>query len=90
MAYDNNMRGTLGKNKRKEKDSHPDYSGSAEIDGVQYWVSGWVKANGQTGEKFFSLAFKEKEDNLDRSAKAKVDASRPTPDFDDPDNDVPF
>lgn len=57
MAYDNDMKGTLGKNKRKEKDSHPDYTGSCEIDGEQYWISGWVKENRTTREKFFSLAF---------------------------------
>ena len=61
MAYDNDMRGTLGKNKRKEKDTHPDYSGSCEIGGVGYWISGWLKENGSTGEKFFSLSFKEKD-----------------------------
>lgn len=61
MAYDNNMKGTLGRNKRKEKDSHPDYSGSCEIYGQQYWISGWVQENRSTGEKFFSLSFKEKD-----------------------------
>ncbi len=83
MAYDNDMRGTLGKNKRKEKDSHPDYSGSCEIDGQQYWISGWVEENGSTGEKFFSLSFKEKE------AQRKPDPGqeRTNGQFDD---DIPF
>lgn len=92
MAYDNNMKGTLGRNKRKEKDTHPDYSGSAIIDGVEYWISGWVKENGTTHEKFFSLAFKAKEDSLDRSVQQKLEATkrgRPSS-FDDLDDDIPF
>lgn len=58
MAYvqrDNS--GTLGRNKNKEKESHPDHRGKAMIDGVEYWISAWVKENNTTGEKFFSLAF---------------------------------
>lgn len=51
--------GTLGRNKRKTQDNHPEYSGQAEIDGVQYWISAWIK-EGNDG-KFFSLSFKPKE-----------------------------
>ena len=62
MAYEQrNNSGTLGRNKNKEKDTHPSHKGSAVIDGVDYWVSGWVKENGSTGEKFFSLSFQPKE-----------------------------
>lgn len=90
MAYDNNMRGTLGRNKRKEKDTHPDYSGSCTIDGVDYWISGWVKENGETGEKFFSLAFKEKDDALERRAQRKLASIKGGPPPIDIDDDVPF
>lgn len=86
MAYDNDMKGTLGKNKRKEKDSHPDHTGSCEIDGVQYWISGWVKENGSTGEKFFSLSFKEKD-----AAPQRQQPQRPVSSgFDDLDDNNPF
>jgi hypothetical protein len=61
MAYNNNMRGTIGRNKRREKSNHPDYNGSCEIDGVEYWISGWMQENRTTHEKFLSLAFKEKD-----------------------------
>jgi hypothetical protein len=57
--FDNNLRGVLFKNDRKEKDSHPDYKGSCEIDGTEYWLSAWIK-EGQKG-KFMSLSFTEKE-----------------------------
>lgn len=52
--------GTLGRNKRKETEKHPDFSGSCEIGGLGYWISAWVKE--KDGERFFSLSFKPKED----------------------------
>lgn len=57
--YDDNMRGTLGKNDRREKDTQPEYTGKCQIDGKWYWISAWVK-EGQ-GRKFFSLSFKPQE-----------------------------
>ncbi len=65
MAYDNNMTGMLARNERKTQPNHPDYSGQVEIDGKQYWLSGWIKegkAGGKlAGKYFFSLAVKPKE-----------------------------
>jgi uncharacterized protein (DUF736 family) len=55
-----NYDGALFKNDRKTADNHPDYTGSAVIDGVEYWVSAWVKTS-QAGTKFFSMAYKPKE-----------------------------
>jgi hypothetical protein len=53
------MSGTLGKNDRKSKETHPDYSGSCVVDGVNYWISGWIKESARG--KFFSLSFKQKD-----------------------------
>ena len=39
----NNLRSVLFKNDRKESDSHPDYKGSAEVEGVEYWLAAWIK-----------------------------------------------
>ena len=75
MTYDNTNKGTLGKNKRKESDTHPDYTGQLNIDGVEYWLSGWLKSNGQTGEKFFSLAVKPKEQRQEQSARSGAPVS---------------
>ncbi|MCY1218453.1 hypothetical protein D9M72_304020 [compost metagenome] len=61
MAYEKrDLTGTLFKNDKREKDSHPHATGSCVIDGVEYWVSAWTK-DGQKG-KFQSLAFKRKEE----------------------------
>ena len=88
MPYDNNNSGTLGKNKRKEKDTHPDYSGKAVIDGKGYWISAWLKTAGPNaqipGEKFFSLAFKPRDPQPQPTP-----ASTPPP-SDPVDEDVPF
>lgn len=85
-TYDNTNRGTLGKNQRREKDTHPEYTGQIDIDGVGYWLSAWVK-EGQSG-KFFSLSVKPKE------AKPAARAPAPPPkqggSFDDMSDDIPF
>jgi hypothetical protein len=59
MDYDNTNRGALFRNDRKEKDSHPDYTGNINVDGVDYWLSAWLK-EGKRG-KFFSISIKLKE-----------------------------
>lgn len=60
MAYEQkDMSGTLFKNEKREKETHPHATGSAMIDGVEYWVSAWTK-EGQKG-RFQSLAFKRKD-----------------------------
>jgi hypothetical protein len=63
--YDNSNSGVLFKNDRKEKSTHPDYKGTASIDGQEYWLSAWIKTAGpqarNPGQKFLSLAFDVKE-----------------------------
>jgi hypothetical protein len=54
--------GSLFKNEKREKETHPHATGSAMIDGVEYWVSAWTK-EGKNG-KFQSLAFKKKEEKV--------------------------
>lgn len=74
--YDNTNRGVLFRNGRKERDTHPGYNGSINIDGREYWLNAWLK-EGQKG-KFFSLAVKPKDEQPRREptirerAQAKV------------------
>lgn len=57
MAYEQrDNSGTLFKNDKREKDSHPHATGKAMIGGVMYYVSAWTK-EGSKG-KFQSLSFK--------------------------------
>lgn len=53
MAY--NMGGSLSKNKYRNNDSQPEYTGKATINGVLYRIAAWTK-QGEDGE-FFSLKF---------------------------------
>lgn len=84
MAYEvRDNTGTMGRNERKEKDSHPDYTGSCVIEGTAYWVSAWIKDS--KGRKFFSVSYKRKEEKPDR---VQRDSERPAPS--DIDDDLPF
>lgn len=52
MAFDRTDTFTLSKNERRDKPSHPEYTGTLNINGVEYWLSAWVKEG--SGRKFFS------------------------------------
>ena len=77
---DNN--GSLFKNDKKTAEKHPDYKGSAMVDGVEYWLSSWVKT-GMNG-KFMSIAFEPKDAN--RAAKSNA----PVREEEDDSEDMPF
>ena len=60
MSYEQkDNSGTIFRNEKREKDTHPHGTGTALIGGVEYWISAWTK-DGAKG-KFQSLAFKPKE-----------------------------
>jgi uncharacterized protein (DUF736 family) len=60
QTYDNELRGSLFRNDRKEKDTHPDYTGTCQIDGVEYYMNAWFK-EAKSGKKYFSFSFKPKD-----------------------------
>lgn len=106
MSYDTpytpkDNSGSIFKNDRKEKDTHPDGKGSCVIDGVEYWVSSWNRTSAK-GVQFRSLSFQRKEQP---ASYPQQSAPRPAPTrqapqaprgsqgsgFDDMDSDViPF
>jgi len=82
--YSNENSGALFKNDRKESEKHPDYKGSINVEGVDYWLSAWIKTSTK-GTKFMSLSVKPKEQQQ-KAAPPKKDQSG----FDDMDSDLPF
>lgn len=74
--YDNTNRGALFDNERKEKDTHPDYSGNLNVDGKEYWVSGWEKLDNNGDFKLISLSVKPKESQQD-SQRTQASSRRP-------------
>ena len=83
--YDNTNRGALFVNQRKETEKHPDYNGNINIDGKEFWVSGWKSFSKKDGKMYLSLSIKPKD---------TAPASKPRPafgvdeSFDD--SDIPF
>lgn len=60
MAFDPTNRGALFKNERKEKDTHPDYTGSLNVDGAEFFLDAWLKT-ADSGRKFMSVSVKRKD-----------------------------
>jgi uncharacterized protein (DUF736 family) len=83
QTYNNELRGSLFKNDRKEKDTHPDYTGSCQIDNTEYYVNAWVKTS-KSGQKYFSMSYKAKDVQPQPSA-PNVPAN-----MNDVDDDLPF
>jgi hypothetical protein len=79
--------GSIFKNDRKTTDRHPDYKGTASINGVEYWVSGWLKTPKRGGNKYLSMAFSIKEERPDHQPSSPRPSSSSFDDFDD---DIPF
>jgi hypothetical protein len=79
--YSNENRGSLFKNNKKEEDRHPDYNGSINVEGTEYWLNAWIKESKKDGTKFFSLSVKEKQDSPRQSSaptrKSKADDGLP-------------
>lgn len=89
MAYEKrDMSGTLFKNDKREKDSHPHATGTAIIDGVEYWVSAWTK-DGQRG-KFQSLSFKRKEERREEIKGSASQRDSYGNSYSDLNDDLPF
>lgn len=81
--YDQTNRGSIWKNEKKEKDTHPDLTGSLNVNGVEYWVSAWKrKPDASPKAPALSFSVKPKEDGKPQS--------RPAGRSGDIEDDIPF
>lgn len=95
MAYDNTNSGILARNENRKSDKHPEYTGSINVNGVDYWLSAWVnegKPGGKMeGKKYFSLKVNPKEQRGPASGgggyQSRSSGSYSSDGFDD---DIPF
>lgn len=81
-GYDNKNKGVLFKNGNKETDRHPDYNGSINIDGTDYWLSAWLNTD-KNGNKYMSLSRGERKDSPPESSSQSMQNE-------DSDIDLPF
>jgi hypothetical protein len=84
MAYDNTNSGLLAKNDKQGNDSRPDYRGSINVDGTEYWLSAWIKTGRDgtklAGQKYMSLSVQPKGDwGTPAPAPAPAPAAAPAP-----------
>lgn len=91
QEFDNTNRGALFKADKQGNEKRPDYSGSLNVNGQEFWISAWIR-EGQKG-KFMSLSVKPKEQQQERrpppqrnSYAEQSGGSR----FADMDDDIPF
>lgn len=96
--YDDTNRGQIWMNDKKETEKHPDFKGSINVEGVEYWVSAWKRkpdANPKAPALSFSIQKKEVPADVRQAAQHSNhgSASKPAqsaPPVDDFDDDIPF
>jgi len=85
--YDNQNRGAIWKNENRQSDKHPHFSGSINIDGKDYWLSGWKRADDASDRApLVSFSVRPKDDNPSQS----YQQSAPQKAQDDFEDDIPF
>ena len=87
QQYDPTNRGSLFKNDKKTEEKPPDLNGSINIEGTDYWISGWSKVS-KGGQKFISLSVRPKQEQT-RQSSQPTRKSKPDPAFDDS-SDIPW
>lgn len=93
--YDNTNRGSIWANQKKQKESHPEFTGSLNVEGVEYWVSAWKrKPDANPNAPALSFSVKRKDDNSGQSPQQASAAQNAAPqqqqNNDFPDDDIPF
>jgi hypothetical protein len=70
--FDNRNRGALFKNEEKDGENDREYSGTLDVEGTEYWLSGWVRTSKKSGKKYLSLSIKPKQDKPPATNKSRA------------------
>lgn len=81
--YDNTNSGALFKNNKKQTEKHPDYTGTINVGGQEFWISSWIKESAK-GVKYMSLSVSPKEEQK------TAPPAKPEPAPVDDDDSIPF
>lgn len=88
--HDNTNRGAIWKNERKEQETHPDFTGSLNVEGIDYFFDAW-KRKPDASEKAPALSFrvkrKDKQNASPQAAQRTAQDASGGADFDD---EIPF
>lgn len=79
MQYDNTNSGVLFRNEKKQTEKHPDFTGSINSEGREFFLSAWVN-EAKDGRKYFKLSLSPKDDK----------SAQPAQQQPIPDDDIPF
>lgn len=98
--YDNTNSGVLFTNDKKETSKHPDLRGSINVDGVEYWMSGWFSYKKSNGEKYIQIKLNPKDSNYSKQTNSRNEPDDPfggmgtsstnNASLDIQDDDIPF
>ena len=85
--YSNDNKGAIWRNEKKETENHPDFTGSAIINGVDMWVSAWKrKPDAKEKSPALSFTFKAKDEAKSSAPVANKKSSY----ADDFDKEIPY
>lgn len=84
--YDNTNRGAIWPNDRmREGKKDPEFTGSLDVDGVDYWVSAWRrKPDAKPGSPSLSFSVNRKDEN--KATRPVVEGN----DVDEYEDEIPF
>lgn len=86
--YSNENRGSVWKNDRKESDKHPDFTGTINVEGVEYYLNAWKKREDANPKApLLSFTVKKKEPRQDAPQRSSKPAGGSLKDIDD---DIPW
>lgn len=82
-TYSNENSGLLARNDKQGNEARPDYKGSINVEGVDYWLSAWIKTGRDgtklAGQKYMSLSVQPKDASYGGAPAAPAPAPAPTP-----------